>query len=301
VSLEVFQTMNLLVAGGAGYIGTALTDSLTRAGHAVRVLDRHPSTLAGLPADCEYVCSDLLDAEGLRTALDYIEAVYHLAWSFHPGDYRREVEENLLGTLNLLDACKVASVRHVIFASSAAVYSSTGEEPARESDPCHPERTTIGGPVYAITKLACEHYWLASQRDGPAVTVLRIHGVFSKDRLAQFSTMIEQATASRDIVAVAEAGGQYAHLDDVVWALAAVLGKEQAFGEVFNVAGSRAYRDPDIAHYIASKAGTRRQVVLINDPGQSMISVSTDKLTRTIGYHPRESDFLRDFIDARFP
>jgi UDP-glucose 4-epimerase len=245
------------------------------------------------------MCGDLLDARELSPALERVDAVYHLAWSFLPGDHRREIEQNLLGTLNMIEACQAANVRHVIFASTAAVYGPTGDEPARESDPCHPERTTVGGPVYATTKLACEHYWLASQRDGPAVTVLRIHGVFSEDRLAHFSTMIRQAVASRDVVAVAEAGGQYAHLDDVVWALAAVLGRDEAFGEVFNVAGSRVYRDPDIARYIAARAGIRRRVVLISDPGQAMISVSADKLTRTIGFRPRESDFLREFIDAR--
>ncbi len=237
----------------------------------------------------------------MTVALDEIEAVYHLAWSFYAGDCRREVEENLAGTLNLLDACKASRVSHVIFASTAVVYGPTGNKPAREADPCRPEHSTIGGPVYGITKLACEKYSLACQRDGPAVTVMRIHGVFSEDRLGQFSAMIEQATEGRDVVAVAEAGGQYALLDDVVRAMCGVLGRDKTLGEVFNVAGSRVYRDREIASYIAGKAGAGSNVTLVRDPGQGMISVSVDKLSQTMGYHPRESDFLKKFIDARFP
>jgi UDP-glucose 4-epimerase len=290
--------MNVLVTGGVGYIGKALVRSLIRLGHSVRVLDLHSPTQS--QENYEYIRGDLLEVGGWTIALDDVEALYHMAWSFYPEDYRREVDENLCGTLNLLDACKAARVRHFIFASSAAVYGPTGIEPAWEVDPCHPQRSTIGGPVYAITKLASEYYVLASQRDGPAATIMRIHGVFSQDRLAQFSHMIEQATEAKDICAVAQAGGPYAHLEDVVWALCEVLGKDEAYGEVFNLAGNRIYRDGELADYIARKAGTGGRVTLLDDPGQGMISVSVEKLTRTIGYHPREDDFLREFIDARF-
>ncbi len=293
--------MNLLVTGGSGYVGIALVRSLIHHGHTVRVFDLLPPTPKQRQEGFEYVPGDLLNPESLASALEDMEAVYHLAWSFYPEDRRREVEENLLGTLNLLKACLSARVKHFIFASSATVYGPTGEEPVHESDPCHPERSTIGGPVYAITKLACEYYILASQHDGPAATVMRIHGVFNKDRLAQFSKMIEQATEAKDIVAVTEAGGQYAHLDDVVWAMCEILERDEAFGEIFNLAGNRNYLDKNLAEYITQKARTGSKVVLMNNPGEGMISVSIDKLARTIGYHPCESDFLREFIDSRFP
>jgi len=292
--------MNLLVVGGAGYIGKALVDSLIHAGHNVRVLDQHSPSPKHEFIKEEYICGTLLDAGILPAALDDIEAVHHLAWSFYPGDERREVEENLFGTLNLLEACKASGVRYFYFASTAAVYGPTGKKAALESDPCHPERSTIGGPFYAITKLACEHYVLSSQHDLPAVTIFRIHGVFSQDRLAQFSKMIEQANQGKEVFAIFEAGGHYAHLDDVVWAMTAVLGREQMSGKIFNLAGSRSYRDQEIADYIAHKANTGSKVTLLNDPGQRMISVSIDKLSKAIGYHPRKNDFLKAFIDLKY-
>ncbi len=290
--------MKILVTGGAGFIGSALVTLLLHADHTVRVLDREPPHAR--QAGFEYVQDDLVDAEKVARVLVGIEVVYHLAWAFHPEDGRREVEENLLGTLNLLKASTEAGVGHFIFASSAVVYGPTGERPVSENDPCHPEQTTIGGPAYGITKLACEGYCLAAQRNGPAVTILRLHGVFHEARLGQFSPMFEQAAEGRDLTAIAEAGGQYAHLDNVTWAMREVLGRDESLGEVFNVAGQQVYHDAMIAEYIAKRAGTGSRVVLQSNPSQAMISVSINKLTRTIGYRPRKRDFLRDLIDARF-
>jgi nucleoside-diphosphate-sugar epimerase len=207
----------------------------------------------------------------------------------------------LLGTLNLLEACQASPVRRFIFGSSATVYGPTGTDPARETDLCRPHMTTIGGPVYAITKLACEQYCLAAQHAAMAVTVMRIHGVFSRDRLAQFSKMIEQAKKCQDVIAIAHAGGQYTHLDDVIWALCEILACEETAGQIFNLAGHRNYRDRDMAESIASKACTSSNIMLIDDPGEEMISISIKKLSKTIGYHPRRADFLREFIDAQFP
>ena len=292
--------MKILITGGAGYLGRALVRSLTEGRNTIRIFDLQAPPSTHSQPGCEYVCGDLLDAQGLGTALRDIEAVYHLAWSFYPDDHRREVEENLLGTLNLLNTCKGSQVRHFIFASSAVVYGPTGEEPAREIDPCHPERSTVGGPVYGITKLACEYYTLAWGREGLPITIMRIHGVFSKDRLAQFSTMIDQAIESKEIHAFTEAGGHYAHLDDVISALCGVLGKQQAFGQIYNVAGCRVYRDKEIAQYIAQMGRAGSKVSLVSDPGQGMILVSIDKLSQSVGYHPRKVDFLRDLIDSYF-
>lgn len=289
--------MKVIVTGGAGYIGKSLCDRLADLDNDVRILDRRAPSFSQSLRHYEYVQNDLSDTGKLAAALQDIEAVYHLAWAFYPGDSRREIEENLLGTLNLLECCKASNVRHFIFASTAVVYGPTGDEPAREKDLCQPHTTTIGGLTYAVTKLTCEHYSLAIRCSRMAVTVMRVHGVFSKDRLAQFSEMIDQAKQGEKIVATANAGGQYVHLDDVVVGMAGILGCENAAGEVFNLAGYRLYKDHEIAEYIASKKSRFSEVEKAYDPGQDLISVSVEKLSAAIGYQPRRTDFLRQFID----
>jgi len=222
--------VKVLVTGGAGYVGSHLVGALRQAGHAVRVLDLQP-------ANGDFIQGGVADPHLVSQAVRDVEVVYHLAWGFYPGDERHEIQENLFGTLNLLEAVLAAEVRHFLFASTAVVYGPTGPVQVDEEHPCHPERSTIGGPVYSITKLACEQLCLVYQRRGLPVTIFRLHGVFSQGRLGQFGQMIEQALAGKPVKAIREAGGEYVHLEDVLQAFLLAAGNPKAHGEVFNLAG----------------------------------------------------------------
>jgi UDP-glucose 4-epimerase len=281
--------MRVLVTGGAGYVGSHLVDALRQAGHEVRVLDLRP-------ANGDFIQGSVADRSLTAQAVRGVEVVFHLAWGFYPGDGRREVQENLSGTLNLLEAALAAGVRHFLFASTAVVYGPTGPSLVDEEYPCHPERSTIGGPVYGITKLACEKLCLVYQRRGLPVTIFRMHGVFSQGRLGQFGQMIEQALAGELVKAFQEAGGEYAYLRDVLRAFLLAMDDPRAHGEVFNLAGSHTYSDPDLARYIIETAGSESQIQLIEDPMQGMISVSVDKLRRVLGCGPESGEFLTGLI-----
>ncbi len=281
--------MKALVTGGAGYVGSHLVSTVRQAGHAVRVLDLRP-------ANGDLIQGSVTDPSLVAQAVRDVEVVFHLAWGFYPGDERREIQENLFGTLNLLEAALAARVRHFLFASSAVVYGPTGPVRVDEKHPCHPERSTIGGPVYGIIKLACEKLCLVYQRRGLPVTIFRMHGVFSQGRLGQFGQMIEQALAGEAVKAIQEAGGEYAHLEDVVRAFLLAMDNPKAHGEVFNLAGSHTYRDPVLARYVVETAGSESQVELIEDPTQGMVSVSVDKLGRVLGCGPQRGEFLTGLI-----
>jgi UDP-glucose 4-epimerase len=281
--------MKVLVTGGAGYVGSHLVGVLQQKGHAVRVLDLHP-------ANCDFMQGNVADPSLVGQAVRDAEVVYHLAWGFHPGDERREVRENLFGTLNLLEAALAAGVRHFLFASTAVVYGPTGLVQVDEEHPCDPERSTIGGPVYGITKLACEQLCLVYQQRGLPVTIFRMHGVFSQGRLGQFGQMMEQALAEEPVKAIREAGGEYGHLEDISRAFLLAMGDPKAHGEVFNLAGSHTYSDPELARYIIQATGSETQIELIEDPTQGMISVSVDKLRRVPGCSPESGEFLTRLI-----
>jgi UDP-glucose 4-epimerase len=281
--------MKALVTGGAGYIGSHLVGALRQAGHEVRVLDLRP-------ANGDFIQGSVADRSLVAQAVGDMEVVYHLAWGFYPGDERREIQENLFGTLNLLEAALAAGVRHFLFASTAVVYGPTGPSRVDEEHPRHPERSTIGGPVYGITKLACEQLCLVYQQRGLPVTIFRMHGVFSQGRLGQFGQMIEQALAGEPVKAIRQAGGEYAYLKDVVRAFLLAMDNPKAHGEVFNLAGSHTYRDPELARYIIETAGAESQIELVEDPTQGTISVSVDKLRRVLGCGPESGEFLTGLI-----
>ena len=298
--------MRILVTGGAGYIGSHLAGALRRAGHAVRVLDLVSPIGGGPPdQDREFVRGSLANPRLIAQVLQDVHIVYHLAWSFRawrfypefrPGEEWREVQENLSGTLNMLEAALTAGVRHFLFSSSAVVYGPTGSTRADEGHSCHPERSTLGGPVYGITKLACEKLCLVYQRRGLPMTVFRLHGVFSPGRLGQFAPMIEQALVGQPVRVTRGAGGEYVHMDDVLRAFLLAAEDLRAHGETFNLAGTHTYRDPDLARCIVETAGSESQIDLVEDPTQAMVSVSVDKLRRRLGYEPECGEFLPGLI-----
>jgi nucleoside-diphosphate-sugar epimerase len=289
--------MNLLVTGGAGYIGSHLVYALCRAGYAVRALDLRPACAEEVvETGCEFIGGSLTDAALVAQAVRGIEIVCHLAWGFCPGDERRELQENILSTLNLLQAALEASVQQVVFASTAVVYGPTGPVRVGEEHPCHPERSAIGGLVYGIAKLACEGLCLAYGRRGLPTTVLRMHGVFGKGRLGQFGQMIEQVLSGEPVRAIHGAGGEYVHLDDVLRAFLLVVGNTKAYGQVFNLAGSHTYREPELARYIVETARSESRVELVEEPALEMVSVSVDKLDRVLGSRPQRGEFLTGLI-----
>lgn len=128
------------------------------------------------------------------------------------------------------------------------------------------------------------------------MTVFRMHGVFSQRHLSQFGQMIEQVLTGEPVKAIREAGGEYAHLEDVLRAFLLTMDNPKAHREVFNLAGSHTYSDPELAHYIVATAGSESRIELLEDPTQGMVSVSVDKLRRVLGCGPGSGEFLTGLI-----
>lgn len=147
--------MRILVAGGAGYIGSVVTAALLDAGHEVVVLDDLSTGHAdAVPAGARLVEASLADA-GPVLAEMRPEAVMHLAARSLVGESqdRPELywEQNLGGSLALLEAMRAAGCHRIVFSSTAAVYGEPAEVPILESTPAQPTNT------YGATKLAVDH------------------------------------------------------------------------------------------------------------------------------------------------
>jgi len=148
--------MRILVVGGAGYIGSHAVRLLGRSGHDVHVLDNlSVGHEAAVPA-ATLIRGDLADAPGLEDALrrHRIEAVMHFAaFASVPesvAEPARYYRNNVVGTLNLLDAMRAAGVGRIVFSSTAAVYGVAGDAPIVEGSPTRPINP------YGFTKLAIE-------------------------------------------------------------------------------------------------------------------------------------------------
>ncbi len=133
----------VLVTGGAGFIGSHLTETLVKRGDQVRVLDNFSSgsqkNLAGLEGKIELVLGDLRDRGDVQAAVSKIDLIFHqAAFVSVPQSIenpRECYEININGTIELLEAARQAGVRRVVLASSAAVYGPAEELPQRETAP----------------------------------------------------------------------------------------------------------------------------------------------------------------------
>lgn len=151
----------ILITGGAGFIGSHLVDALLAKGYAVRVLDDlSTGKRSNLPLDnprLELMVGDVADAKRVADAARGCQAAVHLAAvasvQASVDDPVKTHQSNFIGTLNLCEALRLASVKRVLFASSAAVYGNNGEGQAiTENTPKAPLTP------YASDKLASEHY-----------------------------------------------------------------------------------------------------------------------------------------------
>ena len=152
--------MNILVTGGAGFIGSHLVRLLLAKGERVTALDNLSTGLAqNLPPEVKFIEMDILDAKLAEVvAAGSFDAIVHLAAQTMVDtsikDPLLDARENLLGTVHVLEAARAANVGRVIFASTAAVYGDVKEDdlPVREAQPTAPMS------FYGLSKLAVEKY-----------------------------------------------------------------------------------------------------------------------------------------------
>jgi UDP-glucose 4-epimerase len=154
-------TARVLITGGAGFIGSHLTDHLLKFGRKVTVLDNfssgRPENLADAQGsgDLRIVEGSVLDGSCVARALDGCEEVYHLAVQCVRRSLADPVENhevNATGTLMMLEAARRAGVRRFIYCSSSEVYGNCGADWMTEDTTCAPVT------VYGAAKLAGEHY-----------------------------------------------------------------------------------------------------------------------------------------------
>jgi nucleoside-diphosphate-sugar epimerase len=292
--------MDVLVTGGAGFIGSNLVRSLLAAGRDVRVLDDlstgYPSNLRGVEGDFDLVVGDVRDVDVVREAVRGVEVVCHLAAlpsvARSVADPFVTNEVNVRGTLNLLVSAKEEGVRRVVYASSSSVYGNTPTLPKHEEMAPSPQSP------YATSKLAGEHYCRAFTGVYGLETIsLRLFNVFGprQDPDSDYAAVIPRflaRMAAGEPPVINGDGRQtrdFTYVDNVVRAfiLAASAGPEAA-GEMANIGCGSRISILDLVQGLNEALGSRMEPMFAEPrPGDVRDSLaSIEKAARLIAYRP---------------
>ena len=235
--------MNFLITGGAGFLGSALSNRLVRQGHHVRVLDDlSTGDPADLHEDVHFTRGDINDRPKLWTLLHDIDCVYHLAARvsvpesiLYPRDYNAV---NVGGTATLMEAIRDAGTKRVVLTSSGAIYGN--QEGPMMSEDLHPNPSS----PYAVSKLASEWYVRTiGALSGIETVCLRIFNAYGPGQRIPpahppvIPSFIRQARQEGTLVYHGD-GSQtrdYVYVDDVVNALVSASTAADVNGKIINV------------------------------------------------------------------
>jgi UDP-glucose 4-epimerase len=292
-------TMNFLITGAAGFLGSTLANSLAREGHQVRGLDDlSTGDPQALSPDVLFTRGDVNDRPKLWTLLQDVDCVYHLAARVSVPEsvlYPREYNAvNVGGTVSLMEAMRDVGVRRVVFISSGAVYGDQGEQPLWEGAPPNPRSP------YAVSKLAAEYY-VRTIGDlwGIETVSLRVFNAYGPGQHLPVSHppvipfFIRQAVRGGTLVVHGE-GAQtrdYVFVADVVRCMVAAATAPGLNHAVVNVGSGTETSIRELVRLVLDITRSKSEVVSNphTDPGVSRMCANLTLAREKLGYQPRVS------------
>ena len=295
-----------LVTGGAGFMGSHVAEHLLRMGHRVVILDDLSGGFVdNVPGEAIFVKGSVLDHELIdqlfsQHSFDY---VYHLAAYAAEGlshfIKRFNYNNNLIGSVNLINASLNHKVKCFVFTSSIAVYGA-GQSPMSE------EMIPVPEDSYGIAKLAVEQELRVShEMFGLDYIVFRPHNVYGErqnigDRYRNVVGIFMNQLLRGESLTIFGDGTQqraFTHIDDVAPTIATSVDYPEARNQVFNVGADVPYTVNELAEMVADAMGMAFSVAHLDARNEVKIAFSDhSKAERAFG--KREKKSLPDGLAA---
>ncbi len=298
--------MNVLVTGGAGFIGSHVCERLLRDGHAVWALDdlnsfyspaikeKNLKDISSLGKPFTFLSKNLSDIRALENLFSQVQfdQVIHLAAragvrpSLDEPEFFQQV--NVEGTVNVLEAARRHGVKKALLASSSSVYGVNTKVPFAENDPVF----SVISP-YAASKLACEAlghvYHYVYKMDVVMLRFFTVYGPRQRPDLAihKFAKLI-QADKPIPVFGDGSTERDYTYISDIVDGVIACTQKKFTY-EIFNLGGSQTVKLSRLIELLEAALG--KKAILDRQPAQPgdvpRTCADLAKAQRLLGYHPR--------------
>ncbi|EFH84395.1 UDP-glucose 4-epimerase GalE [Ktedonobacter racemifer] len=312
--------MKFLVTGGAGYIGSVMTKQLVEAGHEVTVLDNFTKGhhQAVLP-QVKLVEGELLNAQRLKEVFkDGFDGVLHFAALSLVGESvtqpERYYRNNVVGTLNLLDAMREAGVKRLVFSSTAAVYGAPEETPILETAQPRPTNP-YGGSKLAVDQMI----GFEAAAHGLAAVSLRYFNVAgASGELGEVHNpethliplVLQAAAGSRESVQIygtdyptpdGTAIRDYIHVEDLARAhILALTHAQPGKHEIYNLGNGKGFSVREVIETARQVTGKPIKAIETDrragDP--PVLVASSEKAQRDLGWKPQKPELASMIADA---
>ena len=272
--------MKVLVTGGAGFIGSHLTERLLGDGHHVAVIDnlstgslKNIETFKG-HADLEFVTGDIRNAELMEPLIERCDVIFHLAAAVGVRLIAEApvhtIETNIGGTEIVLDIANKFG-RKVLIASSSEVYGKSEDVPFCEEDDLVLGSTSMSRWAYACSKAIDEFLGLAfHQQYGLGVVIARFFNTIGPRQTGQYGMVVPrfvQTALNDEPLQIYGTGKQtrcFCYVADVVEAIIRLMNCDSAAGRVFNVGTSEEISVEDLADKIIEITGSKSEKQFIS-------------------------------------
>jgi len=244
--------MEIAVTGGAGFIGSELSEKLIENGHSVTILDNLSSgRKENLPNKAHFENIDIKTDD--LNCISNVDVVFHFAANpkvnTFPEDREKDFEENLEGTKAVLEACVENSIDELIFASSSVVYGEDAKIPTPEEADFDPIS------MYAATKCGAEHMCeVYSQTFDINLTTVRLANIVGgrnqKGVIYDFINKLEENPEKLTILGDGKQRKSYLHIEDSV---SGIIEAWKSDKTVFNIGAEDSINVDGIADIVAEE------------------------------------------------
>lgn len=292
--------MRVLITGGTGFIGTALSLAYRVDGHDVVVVAREATSAerenaAELrAAGASVVLASVTEADRVRRALEGVDVVHHIAAAMREANIPDSAfwDTNVHATERLLQASQTAGVRRFVYCSSIGAFGKAPPKPTNEDTPCAP------ADIYQKTKKAAEELCVRFRSEtGFPISIVRpaeVYGPRDRRLLKLF-----RAVAARRFVMIGNGRNEHhlVYIDDLVQGMRLAEEKDGAVGEIFVLAGDRSIETNGLVRTVAESLGVDPPRWRIPLGPVVAAAVLCEGICRPFGVqpplYPRRVDFFR--------